>query len=725
MGSQAVPAEQKARYLALRRQGLSQSQAAAEAGISRTTGHRLDHDVPRTAKQLTSDVPPPLSFEELSKTGQEALRSFPFFAETFFCTRVAPWWSKTAEQVVADVLSSEQTFTILNLASGVGKTTLLTRLIGWLTAGGGSLDPAYGRALRVMYGSSTMDKAVQVVDQLRRTLEDPRPFYDFRQKKRAEHSLAGVYGRFKPLPGEGDDTSVWQRSQFTVAQLGDYGLFQKDPTLVAASIGATVMSSRIDVAVFDDPASFSNMLTPDLAERWETEVESRIEPEGSLFAVGQRLGVEDLYGTLLERTMTSEEGEDPAPFYRQIVFPSHNEPTCDAEQGGSHRQWNLGTEGCLLDEYRLPWPKLLREQAKSTWKAMYQQKPEDDASGLVPEVHIFGGTDATGFEAPGCLDRDRMFGEHPEEVGLIDYVTVDTAVSTTRFGGYWAIEWKAVDPQTRRDWLIEGHRLKMTGSDFIDFDPTAGLTGFMPTMQTASVERGHPIRVWVIEKNRAEFLSTRAVDLFRRTFGYVTILSPFTQRNKTDKQFGIEALLPGRYRNGERRLPYRGVQARDYLKVKIHELSRYPHVKTDDTVLSDWVGEANLDEILAAARPAQSPAAVSGAPLPGYLKRQQGEARTGQLQTQATSHQVAGVDGTVPCEICSGTGDLWTVDPESGNTVGEDCRSCSGKGSIILHALKGPPMDPVERAQREADERREIEQRDPYFHPQRPAGLFR
>src|SRR6266508_2359404 len=228
MSGKRLTSHEKQRILDLLAEGRSLEEVARIVGRAKRTIFEVKHNPPpgaRSAAQLRQlEANPPKTWDELNDLGKRCLESFPLFATTFFCLRTPRWWELAAEQLVEDVTNPDETYTLLHAPTGSGKTTLLEVLTAWLVSGGGSLDPETGRALRFLFGSSTLPKAIRSVDRLRRILEDPHPFYDPKQKRQAEHSLVEVYGRFKPTSD--DDSSIWQQSQFTVAGIGDHPLGQ-------------------------------------------------------------------------------------------------------------------------------------------------------------------------------------------------------------------------------------------------------------------------------------------------------------------------------------------------------------------------------------------------------------------------------------------------------------------------------------------------------------------
>jgi hypothetical protein len=598
----------KRRYVALRKQGWKQGQAAEEVGISRQTAHRLDLLLPPgvvSSGQLEDDrVPDPRTWDQLPDIGKRALVDFEVFATEFFVRRVPAWWRIAAGELVDAVTSEEQVFEILNAATGAGKTTLAEDLTLWLMCGGGTCDPAHGRSLRFMFGSATYDKAIRSVDKLRRIVESPIPFYDEKQRRQAEHSLVDVFGRFKPAPAEGDVEVIWRRDAFVVATVGDHGQFQRDPSVAAYSLGASPLQSRVDIAIIDDPASMRTLNQGDsLVEKFEAEFESRVEPSGALICVGQRLAPDDLYGQLAKRTWTDEAGEQ-FPSYQVLKFAAHRD-----HEGNEHLEWD-GTNGCLLDAKRISWRKIQFEMTKPSFAAMYQQDPEGaTALGLVERAWIFAGTDSTGFEAVGCFDDREFFQFLGDENGRLFpcYISIDPAQGE----GYWALEVWQVDPKTRKRFLIAGDRGRYNVRDILSDDPSGDFGGVLHGLVLQSIVAGaRPVAI-VVEQNAARhWLQSQVWNLYRGFFLPNTLVIPFvtSPANRNDAVIGVAALLRPSYRAGEIRLPRRGDW--NYIGAKIDELTS-PRPKTADTVMAEWVGAASIDKIIVhAARYRRGPSPV-------------------------------------------------------------------------------------------------------------------
>lgn len=636
MPRKRIPATTRAQFQRLvtpppQGDGVSIAEACRRLGIDKSTGYRwskgLESSETRTLKasRMQAELPPPLGYDSLSDVAKEMLADFNVFSEKALCRHPAAWRLDAAKKSV-DFLRNkdERDYIVANVFPGSGKSTLWTLdIILWLLCGGGTMDPAYGRALRFMLGHESKIVSTHYVTRVRRLLDLTRPYYDKEQQRRAEICLAREFGRFKPDTQHGEE-SLWRSDQFLVAQLQDIDLYEKEPTVQAASQQAGFLGERVDYAVWDDLVTSRSTKTPEASEaiaKWfEDEAETRVEPGGVLWLIGQRLGPLDLFRDRLNKQWTDDEGI-PHNKYHHIVYPAHNESTCD----GSHRQWDLGEEGCILDEYRLPWKEIVKLRNEPNFRVVYQQEDTDPSTALVLPIWIEGGTGPWLEEHPGCYDKDRGFWEWPKGVKLVNYVTVDVAAT-----GWWAIEWWAVEPHTNINYLIYGTRKKMGANDLLDWNnANQKHIGLMEELQTASVLQGQAIRVWVIESNACQrhLFQYEHFHRWKRKWGYVDIIAHQTQKNKLDPVLGVEARIPQGYREGRKRLPRkRGTDSLNYIKHKVHELTTYPNCKTTDTVMADWFGEAHLEDII---RLGTKPMETwrPDVKLPPYLERQFRESR--------------------------------------------------------------------------------------------------
>lgn len=638
-----ISQQTKRRFFRLLEAGLPMVEAAKRTGISYSSAKRLavgqrpglnDGD---ESKKVDAKGKPPKTYDQLDSVAQHCLEDFAYFSEVVLARTVAPWRVHAAKRSIEFLLNrADRDYVVANMPPGVGKTTLWTLDIPlWLVAGGGSLDPGWGRALRFLLGHFSKAKASSYVDRMRRILTLRTPYYDKDSRRQAQHSMVDLFGRFMPDLMEGEE-KIWRHDQFVVAQLADVDLYEKEPTVQAAGYESAFLGQRVDYEAWDDLVVSDTSNNPDRAERlerwFEDEAETRLEPGGVLWLVGQRFGPNDLFRSRLNVTY-EDEWDRSHPLYHHIVYPAHSDHSCD----GTHRQWNLESEGCLLDEGRLPWRDLLKSKVKPNFRTVYQQEESDPGTVLVLPVWLQGGEDPDGFECPGCYDYDRAFYEWPDGVDTIDYATVDPAA-----GEYWALEWWAVAehgdplPTSRPRYLIAGKRQKMSaGLDrgLLDWDPvTAQHVGVMEEWQARSELLGRPIQTWVIEANAAQrhLFQFNHFRSWRLRYPYVRVIEHTTGRNKSDQQLGVQALLPMAYRAGLKRLPYRkgSPELLHFVNQLVYELTHYPHARHSDTVMADWFGEKWLSSIVNHAASNTASEWEIDARMPEYLLNQRRIVRT-------------------------------------------------------------------------------------------------
>jgi hypothetical protein len=595
----STPIEVRTAYLQLRRNGFSQAAAMRETGIkSSQTAHKFDQALPSgvTTKALAAGtlIPPPKSWDELGPEPRRALEDFEFFSARYMCRRPVPWRLKAAALTIEMLLADEKSFAVANIFPGSGKSTLWTLDIpAWLLCGGGFLDPARGRALRMILGHEALEEARQYIGALQRMLTLEAGYYDRASNRRAEGVLARDFGRFRGVGAEGDPVQ-WRRDSFFVAQVGDLDVYEREPTVSTGARNSAILSNRANYVAFDDLVTGRTTRDENLPSWFEREVESRVEPGGCLWLVGARDAPHDLFGDRLEQKWVDDDGVEHKR-YVHISWPAHNEATCDS----NHRQWDLEADGCLLDEARLPYKEIEKLRGRPGWETTYQQAPEEDAGGLVESAWIYGGKDSLGYGAPGCLDAKRGFREpitDPDgapRTDLIHYIACDPAQST----GYWAFEHWAVTPDGQVRYLIDGARAAVGPKEILKLENNV-YTGILQDM----FQSAPGCKILAIEENSAlMFLRSDLFEMWRWSRG-ITVFNWRTDRNKNHEVTGVAARLVPAYRDGRVRLPYNGAEVRSYIREKIRELTLWPHTRTSDTVMAEWVGAASLDKIIATVR---------------------------------------------------------------------------------------------------------------------------
>lgn len=625
-----IPAEIRNRFLYLifdpTGPRMPRGEAARLVGISMASANRFVKaamvNPANDLRHFHLDLPNPRTFDQLPSHAQEALADFNVFRRLYFADREQVWGEDASKRIIEALQDrSERTFIDMNVFPGAGKTTTGLRLGCWLIAGGGICDPRFGRALRLMYGHRTMKGASRMTSRIRGFFDLRRPFYDKERAVYAEHVMARDFGRFRPGTVYGEET-LWAVDQFTVAQLEEVDLYEKEPTVQAASRQSGFLGERVNLAWWDDLVHSTNARTQETADEldawFEDEAETRVEPGGVMVLVGQRLNARDLHRKRLDKVVTSTDGVE-SPLYRHIIYPAHHDELCD----GEHRQWDGNGNGCLTDEERLGVRDWLNVRSKANYATVYQQQDINEADALVRLEWLDGGVDPTGYVAPGCYDTERKWGEHPKDVGkLINYVTIDPSPAN-----YWAIEWWAHQPDSKFSYLIWGVRQRMEARDLLDWNNAEQkFVGLMQRMQSASVVAAQPIRCWIIETNAAQrfLMQFEHFRRWQRVWPAVTVLAHQTQGNKLDPEYGV-SILSTRYKTGYKRLPNMtstGPEGRNFMRIFVKELTTYPSGETDDTVMADWMGETNMVRIVAVGRRHAQDTFVDTSGLPRYLREQ-------------------------------------------------------------------------------------------------------
>ena len=567
--------------------------------------------------EVVSSATPILDLH-LGPRARDCLVDFERFRAAYLGHVSKPWHVEAAQGIIAAIESPDREFLVVNEPPGAGKSTLVHDIAAWVTV--------RDRRIRGLMGSRTAPKAEMLLRRLRKTLERTTPYRPPAELVErglacnAEATLAGDYGLFKPLTRE----DLWRNDAFVVVQApGDGGSDDKEPTWIAYGLDQDFLGGRFNIAFWDDaivPRDLKNAeLLNELYERWDTEVESRLEPGGMFALVGQRIGANDLSRHCLgkKRPLTEEQQEEidelepderqavlaslPA-FYQHIVFQAHDESKCrGAETHG--RGAPPQPDGCLLDPDRLPARDIFAIQANTpdryaTW---YQQGDGDPSSSLVKGVWVDGGIDPDEHTLHrGCWDDDRDLMQLPPElVGPhIGIASVDPSPSK-----FWAVQHWAYTPDADHQlWLLDLLGKRMGGNELLDWSHEEGrFTGVMEEWQKRSVEIGLPIEVWIVEANAAQrfLLQYNHVHRWMSKWG-VSIIPHTTSVLKNDEELGVD-MVRAWWRHGRIRLP--GLRASNVARPSslrlVTEAKHYPQARTNDQVMAHWFVIKHLDAIAA------------------------------------------------------------------------------------------------------------------------------
>jgi hypothetical protein len=577
------------RYMDARDAGLSVEAAARKARISPSSAYRFERGdqssggLEAAAILGRNTVAGNLVNRPLSGEAQKALEDFAFFRLRYFGRKSEPWQERAAYDLLRYLQTQDREYVVINSPPGSGKSTLFTHDIPcWLIA--------RDRSIRIMIGSRTERQARMYVGRIKRSLERDVPMRADAESlalgisQDAVACLSDDFGAFKP---EGR-TELWRADQLVVRQIDGVSLDDKEPTVSAWGRDSGFLGGRFDFVVWDDLVDRKNTKgsesKTDLREWWSTEAETRLEPGGVLVLQGQRIMHDDLYRSALDMVHL-----DGGQKYRHIVFKVHDEEKCVGHEPGQEmRAW---PNGCLLDPHRLPWKFLetIKQNTPRVFEVQYQQEDGDSVGGLVEPEWIKGGVDSDGFPAPGCLDRDRVWGLVPDHLTNgrgWSFVTVDPSPSE-----FWGIIWWVYDPETNYRYAIDLYRQRMAPHDFLTED-----------LRVRSNLLGAPITHIVVEVNAAQkwLLSQPHVQRWMDATG-VIFVPHTTHINKADPKYGVES-IGDLFRRGLIRLPNADVTSRLKTAYLVDEALKYPDSDTTDMVMSTWFGKLAVENIFTPSR---------------------------------------------------------------------------------------------------------------------------
>lgn len=533
----------------------------------------------------------PIPFDELNKEARKGWDDFGYFRHRYLGRRSSPWQEDAGHKLAALYDSPEKEHVNLNCPPGAGKSTLVHDIQCWVTV--------RRRDIRGIMGSATHPLAVKMCLRLRRTFERTRP------TEGAEASLVQDYGRFQP-----DVHDLWRQDQFVIAQFDDVAIDEKEPTWQAFGLDTRFLGNRGNFVVWDDVITKRMMRTAEALENlydiWDNEAETRCEPGGLNWLVGQRLGPTDIYAynkkklagydELLDDEELDEpidmyeinpEGSQKRKLYHSFVYPAHWEDRCKGEHKRDEaKAW---PEGCLLDPDRLPWRELKAKQLQSmgNYRTVYQQEDSDPSAVLVPRWYVTGG-EVNGESFPGCYDDERDYRTVPKGLGpSLSVCTVD--MSPTKF---WCVQWWLYNQPSELRYLMDLERSKMTAGQFLEYDPlTNSYSGVLETFWQLSRKLGRPFTHLIIERNGAQRFLMQ-LEYFRRwcSLRGVHYHPHDTGLNKSDPEYGVQSIAM-QYRLGRVRLPNskkHGDMGFIITRKLVDEVTVWPDGTTDDCVMAQW-----------------------------------------------------------------------------------------------------------------------------------------
>jgi hypothetical protein len=173
-----------------------------------------------------------------------ALRDFHLFRPRYM-GRIATYWQTKAANVVVELLEDDdEQYLCMNLAPGLGKSTLKHDICAWVTA--------RNRAIRGINGARGEKIAGRYTAWLKRTLEATRPLPG------AAEAMAVDFGHFKP-----PDRTRWRDDEFIVYQADGQPIAEKDPTWSSFGMDSSQTGTRGDIICWDDLVDPRKDLGPD------------------------------------------------------------------------------------------------------------------------------------------------------------------------------------------------------------------------------------------------------------------------------------------------------------------------------------------------------------------------------------------------------------------------------------------------------------------------------
>jgi hypothetical protein len=582
-----------------------QTMASGRAG----TGNPWAHNY---ATMSGDDLPGPVPVEDLVDEAAQSLHDFGLFRRRYLGRGPSPWQEDAGTQLARLLIAAQEDqtreFVVVNAPPGGGKSTLFTHdLVCWLIC--------RDRRIRILIGSRTSGQAMKYTQRVRSTLQQ-RVLYaprerDLRLGLATEPTAVLVedFGRFKPQ----GRTEVWQKGGFTVAQFGDEGTGEKEPTVTAFGFDSDYLGMRVDLAIWDDLVDYDNIRNMDVVENlqndWDGVAEKRIDPGGVCVLQGQRLGHNDLYRycldkrTLPDDDVEEEDGEvELVPKYRHILYRAHDESNCQRLHKRTDPPWRPdGRGGCLLDPRRLPWNgrdgiHTIAENQPDIYRVVYQQEDLDPASALIQKVWVDGGFDrASNTSHIGCWDADRAMWQRPANLQPPFHLIVSVDPSPSN---WWAMQFWAYEPATERRYLIALDRRRMDSSDFIDWDLDRHVpTGFLEEWWQKADEIGMRWHLCILEVNTAQkWLDQSNAATRWKVLRDVSVLRHTTGPAKTDKDLGIRS-VKNHWKTGRIRLPGRPDGSKQQALLLVNEMLRWPNGTTDDQVMAHWFVEFNLPRV--------------------------------------------------------------------------------------------------------------------------------
>jgi hypothetical protein len=624
----SVPRETWIDYAQRRLDGASRTAVCAELGLSwtaaavfdrgekRSTGYPIYQEMcegrePFRTEQLRFAANNlPLGADRLSEmerhvlastpvgpqndAARAALADFHLFRPRYMGRTATPWQVMAAETVVQLLEDREEQYLCMNLAPGLGKSTLKHDICAWLTA--------RDRAIRGLNGSRSEDLAKPYTAWLKRTLETQYPLPG------AAAAMSDDFGVFKPPTRE-----KWTDGAFIVYQADGRPIEGKDPTWNSYGQDTSQLGVRCDLIAWDDLVDPQKDLRPESMKKQrdflDGTAQTRLEPRrgnkrGGLFwLIGQRVGADDLYHYALEKrkpppdfAVLNQPSEEWPKQYVQISFPAHDEERCTKQHTEDAPPW---PKGCLLDPVGLPWSKLagIEHNNERLYHVQYQQKDLDPDSVLCNPSWLNYDDDRSSWQGltPAIVD------DKPVHRKTISFITIDP--SGTQYWGQqaWLYEPAGDEGLGGQRYLMDLRDTKQEVSALFGWSFERGeFYGLLEEWRRNFKDVGRPLKFVVVEINAfARWLVQEPhIQRWARQHG-ITLIKHATGVTKSDPKMGVWA-TQAHWRFKRIVLPGASLVDRRMSKPLTDQVTRWPGSYREDEVMAYWFGERNLKQMVLA-----------------------------------------------------------------------------------------------------------------------------
>lgn len=629
-------------FIAMRTQRVPHKEACATIGINPKTGDQWWSKHRKSmARAGIGHAKPPKTPGQIRqhKNAKRAYEDFAYFRLVCFGYKTAPWALDAVEKLRAAVEERRREFVCMNVFPGIGKSSLMAHFCCWLIA--------RDRTVRIIWGSASAPLATKWVNQVRMELmrtEKGEGYEDDVISGRAvkpRYCMTDLFGSFRP---SGHHGTVWKVNNFTVSTAGDgvngEGPPPPGPTMIAVGYGTEQYGNRANLIVWDDLWGEDENENPELGKKvkrfYDAVIESRLQTNGTLVLVMQRLGPADLSRHVLDKRRPVRDPETGAevgyePEYRHIVYPAHHDDLCNQSHPDGIEPWdpsNPRVGQCLTDPDALPPDDFLRIRGKPTYLVQYQQRDVDPQGSIFREIWLTGGKDEDGDQFPGCLNRERGLWELPDGVplsGLVSAVAIDPGHEN-----YWGLyaSLSSKDPDNAKEWILAAAHTRMpmgTERGLLDWDFDRNcFVGVLEDWYQMSKDLRVPFTHVVAEINAAQrhlFRLTNIIDRWQQTRN-CRIIPHSTNRNKVNPNMGVEHLIAMRLQLGAVDFPWRPGETQSAMRNLYNEIVGYKQGwPTDDVLMAMWMRTLNRRRIGQAVVPVSSDS-PRAAEIPAWVRNQ-------------------------------------------------------------------------------------------------------